>query len=106
MINAAKGVLPIFNHYFCQQWAHNVELLVSLKILVAFYRGVKMLKHTFIYLLTVPLSAVCGCSAEDVKRAGYGSLQYIGDQQCQMQYSSECPEPDSYDDYQRKRKEL
>lgn len=47
-----------------------------------------------------------GCSKETVKRAAYDSGQLVGQQQCRSEFSADCPEPDSYDEYQRKRKEL
>ena len=50
--------------------------------------------------------AISGCSKESVKRATYGSGQLYGKQQCEREVSADCPEPDSYEEYQRKRKEL
>ena len=47
-----------------------------------------------------------GCSTETVKRVTYGSAQIYSQQQCQREITADCPEPDSYEEYQRKRKEL
>ena len=46
-----------------------------------------------------------GCSAESLKRVGYETMQNIGQQQCEKDYSSECPERLNYDEYQRNRNE-
>jgi len=48
---------------------------------------------------------VSACSNESVKRTTYGTLQNIEKQQCQKDLSRECPDQDSYDEYQRKRTE-
>jgi hypothetical protein len=50
--------------------------------------------------------AAQGCSKEAIKRATYGGAQLYGQHQCQTEFSADCPEPDSYEEYQQKRKEL
>lgn len=47
-----------------------------------------------------------GCSTETLKRVGYGMLQDIKEQQCQTDLSAECQQRESYDEYQRKKKQL
>ena len=62
---------------------------------------------TIIGLLFVGgILAAQGCSTETVKRAAYGSTTLYGQQQCAQEFAADCPEPDSYEEYQRKRKEL
>jgi hypothetical protein len=46
-----------------------------------------------------------GCSGEFAKRTAFETLQNIHEQQCERDLSGKCPERESYDDYQRKRKE-
>jgi hypothetical protein len=58
----------------------------------------------FLFVLTI--LTVQGCSKETVKRATYSGAQMVGQQQCQQEFSADCPEPDSYEEYQRKRREL
>jgi hypothetical protein len=50
---------------------------------------------------------VSGCSSEAAKRTAYETLQNVREQECLKNPSaSECGKRDSYDDYQRKRKEV
>ena len=49
---------------------------------------------------------ISSCSSESLKRTGYETLQNIGQQQCEKELSSECQERESYDDYQKKRKDV
>ena len=48
---------------------------------------------------------VTACSGEDVRRTTYETLQNIGEQQCEKDLSSECPERQSYDEYRRSQQE-
>lgn len=57
------------------------------------------------FFILVTMLSVQGCSKESVKRAAYGSAQIYGQQQCAQEVSADCPEPESYEEYQRKRKE-
>ena len=48
-----------------------------------------------------------GCSADTAKRTAYETLQNVREQECLKNPSAEsCGKRDSYEDYQRKRKEL
>lgn len=49
-----------------------------------------------------------GCSGETAKRTAYETLQNVREQECLKNPNSrsDCGKRDSYDDYQRKRKEL
>jgi uncharacterized lipoprotein len=57
-------------------------------------------------LAVVALTA--GCSGETAKRSVYETLQNVREQDCLKDPNSpsDCAKRDSYDDYQRKRKEL
>ena len=57
-------------------------------------------------LFILAILTIQGCGKETVKRATYGGAQLYGQQQCAQEFSADCPEPDSYEEYQRKRKEL
>jgi len=58
-----------------------------------------------IYLILL-LAGMQGCSKESIKRSTFGGAQLYGQQQCNREVSADCPEPDSYEEYQRKREEL
>jgi hypothetical protein len=45
------------------------------------------------------------CSSEGVKRTTYETLQNVGEQQCEKELSSDCPERQSYDEYRRSQQE-
>jgi hypothetical protein len=47
-----------------------------------------------------------GCSSDSAQRAAYETLQNVGQQDCRKNPSADCPKRESYDDYQRKRKEF
>jgi hypothetical protein len=55
---------------------------------------------------TFPLVAIAllmsACTTDSLKRTGYETLQNINQQQCDKDFSSECPERESYEDYKRK----
>lgn len=44
-----------------------------------------------------------GCSRETFQRTVYDTVQNWGEQNCQRDPGRECPEPQSYDEYQRER---
>jgi hypothetical protein len=50
--------------------------------------------------------SVTACSGDAAKRTAYETLQNIGQQECLEDMSSDCQSRESYDDYQRQRKEL
>jgi len=54
------------------------------------------------WLVWSAVLAVCvGCSAEATKRAAYESMKNKTDMDCRSRPGASCPEPKSYDDYQR-----
>lgn len=46
-----------------------------------------------------------GCTEDSVHRAIYGTLNNIQEQRCREDPTLECPKTESYDEYQRQRKE-
>ena len=46
------------------------------------------------------------CSSDSLKEAGYGMLQGAQQQQCREDPRLECPQQQSYEDYQRKREKV
>ena len=64
------------------------------------------MKSIVLLVFVLAILTAQGCSRETVKRATYGSATLYGQQQCAQEFSVDCPEPDSYEEYQRKRKEL
>jgi hypothetical protein len=63
------------------------------------------MKNISAHLIALSIIVVCGCSSESLKRIGYETLQNIKEQQCQKDLTSECPERESYENYQSTRKE-
>jgi hypothetical protein len=57
-------------------------------------------------LLLVIIILTAGCSADTAKRTAYETLQNVHEQECLKNLASDCEKRESYDDYQRKRKEL
>jgi len=55
-------------------------------------------------LAIVALTA--GCSTDTAKRTAYETLQNVRRQECLKNLSSDCGKRESYEDYERKRKEL
>ena len=55
-------------------------------------------------LATIALTA--GCSSVSAKRTAYETMQNVRQQECLKNRSSDCGKRESYDDYERKRKEL
>lgn len=47
-----------------------------------------------------------GCSTDTAKRTAYETLQNVRQQECLKNLSSDCEKRESYEDYERKRKEL
>ncbi|MBI5430012.1 MAG: hypothetical protein HY938_06080 [Nitrosomonadales bacterium] len=47
-----------------------------------------------------------GCSSDTARRTTYETLQNVRQQECLKTPSSDCGKRESYEDYQRKRKEL
>jgi outer membrane biogenesis lipoprotein LolB len=62
-----------------------------------------------LYPLVLSLVAIFflpGCSSDLAQRTAFETLQNVDQQDCQKLPSVECPKRESYDDYQRERKEL
>ena len=57
--------------------------------------------HSFIAFVII-VSVTTSCSKDSLKRTSYETLKNIHEQQCQKDLSSDCPERESYDAYQRK----
>jgi hypothetical protein len=57
-------------------------------------------------LCLVIIAQTAGCSTDAAKRTAYETLQNVREQECLRNPSSDCGKRDSYEDYQRKRKEL
>jgi len=54
------------------------------------------------------IALIAGCSSDTAKRTAYETLQNVRQQDCLKDPNSpsDCGKRESYDDYQRKRKEL
>lgn len=48
---------------------------------------------------------VSACSTEFYRKTGFKMLQNIQEQQCQQELSSQCPQRESYEEYQKKLKD-
>ena len=48
---------------------------------------------------------ISACSTEFYKKTGFEMLQNIQEQQCQQDLSAQCPQRESYEEYQRKLKD-
>jgi hypothetical protein len=59
-------------------------------------------------LILETISLVTGCSSDLAQRTAYETLQNVGLEDCRKNPSpdAECPKRESYDDFQRRRKEL
>jgi len=64
------------------------------------------MKTIKIISLLVFILGSLSCSSESLKRTGYETLKNIDRLQCEKELSSECTKQESYEDYQRKRKEI
>lgn len=52
------------------------------------------------------IALLSGCSFDTVKRTIYETFQNIRQERCMRNLSSDCEKRESYEDYERKRKEL
>ncbi len=59
-----------------------------------------------ITLMIVTFGAVLACTSESLKRTAYETMENVRQQECHKDLSSECPERQSYEDYQRDKEEL
>ena len=55
------------------------------------------------FILCVAACTFSACSSETTKRTTYETLKNIEKQQCDKDLSRDCPERESYDNYQKKR---
>jgi hypothetical protein len=63
------------------------------------------MKFFFVASLAAVLAVAQGCSSDSVKRVTFESLQNYSRQECLKDPAADCPERESYDDYQQKREE-
>jgi hypothetical protein len=54
----------------------------------------------------VTLLLTVACSSESVKRNTYHSLQIMQQRECQQQAGKDCPEPESYNKYEKQREDV
>ena len=52
------------------------------------------------------IALASGCSSDTAKRTAYETMQNVRQQECMKNPSLSCEKRESYDDYERKRKEL
>ena len=52
------------------------------------------------------LAMLSGCSADWPQRLGYHAVQNAGQLQCQKAMANDCERRQSYDEYQRERREM
>ncbi|MGC2046988.1 MAG: hypothetical protein WA635_00030 [Gallionella sp.] len=57
-------------------------------------------------LVLVVVVLTAGCSADTAKRTAYETLQNVHQQECLKNPSLNCEKRESYEDYERKRKDL
>ena len=64
------------------------------------------LTRIFHALCLVIIALSSGCSADQAKRTAYETLQNIRQRDCLEDMSPDCGKRESYENYERKRKEL
>ncbi len=65
-----------------------------------------MSSQSGIALAMIAFLLLASCSGETAKRTTYQSLQIMKQRECQQQPGNEdCPDPESYDKYKKKREE-
>ncbi len=57
-------------------------------------------------LLIIIFGVVQACSSESLKRTAYETMENVKQQECHKDLSTECPERQRYEDYQRDKEEL
>ncbi len=94
---AAKRESTFLEYHECQVWltSHSGSLL-------NYTTGVTM-KAFWLAPVFMVLLLSQGCSADSIKRTVYDIFQNWGDQDCHRDPGRECPEPQSYEEYQRER---
>lgn len=63
------------------------------------------MKIVHVVVLAALLVGIQGCSGDTVKRATFESLQNYSRQECLKDPAVDCPERETYDEYQQKREE-
>jgi uncharacterized lipoprotein YmbA len=64
-----------------------------------------MLSSIRVGLVIVAMLILASCSSESLKRNTYHSLQIMKQRECQQQPGKDCPEPESYNKYEKQREE-
>ncbi len=57
-------------------------------------------------LFLAMIAILSGCSSEAAKRTAYETMQNVREQECLKNPAMDCGKRESYEDYQRQRKEL
>ncbi len=78
----------------------------TLFICHSFQGRIEQMRTTIMLLLTVIVITISACSKGSLNRAVYDTLWNIQEQKCQRNPETECPERESYENYQRQRQEL
>ena len=52
------------------------------------------------------IALVAGCSSDTAKRTTYETLQNVRQRECMKNLTPDCDKRETYDDYERKRKDL
>lgn len=65
-----------------------------------------LLTRTFQPFCLLAITLFSGCSTDQAKRTAYETLQNVRQQECLKNWSADCGKRESYEDYDRKRKEL
>lgn len=63
------------------------------------------MRKMYLYLFIKIALINSACSTESYKKTGFELLQNIQEQQCQQDLSAQCPQRESYEEYQRKLKD-
>jgi len=64
------------------------------------------MRNILVLFIMVIIFTIPACSKESLKRTGYKTLQNVQEHKCQKYPGAECPESESYEDYERQRREL
>jgi len=63
------------------------------------------LKSAMLVLSVLILADLTACSSESLKRNTYESLKSMDRQECLKDPARDCPQPESYNQYEKKREE-
>jgi len=56
--------------------------------------------------IVIALLLAVACSSESLKRNAYHSVQTMQQRKCQQQPGKDCPEPESYNKYEKQREDV